>query len=416
MKYCFYFFGLMILFFSSCKKETEEQAKLVPTVDTFITAKNISFTNPPIIITQNSVRVQILQSNPCHPSHEIFFFTAITPNLVDSANASYTWTVVQTTNTILQGKKVQYVFERAGTHKIILEIKNKQQALIEKIEFNVNPLGQLTNSRNVGMQIDPIDNNRPNFLSFSSKAQTPLDGFINATYWDFGDGTNSSQQFIQKEFTALPIDKEYTVKLFVNNSNGCKDSSIRKVSIPAIYNQACNFLFLQTSPCKPSSEEFTFIADTNAFPSTAIYLWDFKDFVFDVLGKVVKHKFTFPNTYDVQLKVMNNGREISRCNKIITAKGQDVTPIPVFFASIETADSTRWFFNSTSKFDNGTFLTDIFWDFGDGNSTNRPANDYNARHTYTKQATQKTYTVKMVITASSGCKDSSYSQVIIPKL
>lgn len=416
MKYCIYFFGLIVLFFSSCKKATEEeQAKPLPTVDTFSTPKNIFFTNPPRIVTQNSVRIEVLQSNPCYPSHEVFFFTAITPSLADSANLSYIWTVEQTTNTILQGKKVQYVFARAGNHKITLEIKNKE-VVVEKIEFNVSALGQLTNNRNVGMQIDPIDNNRPNFLSFSSKAQTPLDGFINATYWDFGDGTNSTQQFIQKEFTAQPIDKEYTVKLFVNNSNGCKDSSIQKVSIPAIYNQACNFLYLQTSPCKPSSEEFTFIADTNGFPASAIYLWDFKDYVFDVPGKVVKHKFTYPNTYDVQLRVMNNGREISRCNRLITAKGQDVTPIPVFFASIETADSTRWFFNCTSKFDNGTFLSAIFWDFGDGNSTTRPANDYNARHTYTKQTTARTYIVKMVVTASSGCKDSSYSQVVIPKL
>lgn len=414
MKYFFYSFGLMFLLVVSCKKETSEPAKPIPTVDTFLTPKNIFFSNPVRIVSQNNVRIQIMQSNPCFPSHEVFFFTAETPTITDSANTSFTWTVEQTTNTILRGRKVQYVFARAGTHKITVEIKTKE-VLVEKIEFSVSPLGQLTNNRNVGMQIDPIDNNRPNYLSFSSKAQTPLDGFINATYWDFGDGTNSSQQFIQKEFTAMPVDKEYTVKLFVNNSNGCKDSSIQKVNVPAMYNQACSFTYSQTSACKPSSEEFTFIADTNAFPSTAIYLWDFKNFVFDVPGKVVKHKFTFPNTYDVQLRVMNNGRMISQCNKIVTAKGQDVTPIPVFFASIENADSTRWFFNCTSKFDNGTFLSDIFWDFGDGNSTNRPANDYNARHTYTKQAIAKTYIVKMVVTASSGCKDSSFTQVIVPK-
>lgn len=415
MKHFFYLLGLILFLLQACNKETAEAAKPLPIVDTFSTPRNIFFTNPVRIVSQNNVRIEVLQSNPCYPSHEVFFFTAITPSIADTINTTYTWTVEQTTNTILRGKKVQYVFARAGTHKITLEIKTKD-VLVEKIEFTVSPLGQQTNNRNVGMQIDPIDNNRPNFLSFSSKAQTPLDGFINAIYWDFGDGTNSNQTFIQKEFTAQPIEKEYNVKLFVNNSNGCKDSAIQKVNIPAIYTQACNFLYLQTSPCKPSSEEFTFIADTNSFPSSAIYLWDFKDYVYDVAGKVVKHKFTFPNTYDVELRVMNNGREISRCNKIVTAKGQDVTPVAVFFPSIESADSTRWFFNCTSKFDNGTFLSAIFWDFGDGNSTTRPANDYNARHTYIKQATQRTYTVKMIVTASSSCKDSSYTQVIVPKL
>jgi hypothetical protein len=115
---------------------------------------------------------------------------------------------------------------------------------------------------------------------------------------------------------------------------------------------------------------------------------------------------------------MYNGRQLCSNYDSVFAKGQNVTPIPYFYSSIESETSVdmRRFFNCLSKFDNGTYLSDIIWDYGDGFSEHRPHDDYNARHTYPKKAIDSYYNVKMVITASSGCKDSTYTTVMIPKL
>lgn len=415
--------SLLWLSFFSCKKNDTSStttSTTQPTVDTVITG-TIKFTEQPQTFTNNNVTVTVARSCPCYPSNEIYFFTANATNITDTANTTYTWYIRMTTTVTLDGKKVQYVFPRANItngYTVDLEVKTNNQ-LVGSVSFKVYPLGQQANNKNVSIHADCIDNNRKNFISFYSTDIDPIDGYVNARYWDFDDGTSSTEKFVQHEFPKLSYDKYYYVKLFVNNSSGCKDSAMQKVFVPAIYSDTVRFTWTKSDACNPNSEEFTFVADTSKMPANAIYEWDFKDYVLGVRGTVVKHKFTFPNRYDVNLRVWHEGRMISEWyDTTVVAKGQNVTPIAYFYSSVEndSANTVRRFFNCQSKFDNGGYLIDIIWDYGDGFSEHRSQYDYNARHTYYKQSTPKTYLTKMVITATSGCKDSSYATVTIPAL
>ena len=424
MKQIFLFFGVMILFFS-CKKDVNTESTILPTIDTIITG-TVIFKEPAQIFYHNNMSVTVARSCPCNPSNEIYFFTANTPTITDTLNTTYTWTIRMATTYIMQGKKMQFVFERAGTWKVELEVKTNG-VVVDTMSVTVTPYGQKANNRNISIHADCINSNKKYFVSLYSTHNVPLDGSVNAIYWDFGDGTHlTDTNYIQHKFPIIQKDTTYIVKLFINNTSGCKDSTSLNVFVPATYindNGAyidtVKFTWTQSDACYPNSEEFTFIADTSKMPANAIYLWDFKDYVRDIPGKIATHKFTFPNRYDVTLRVMHNGRMISEWyDTTVRAKGQFVTPIAYFYSSVEqdTLDTVRRFFNCQSKFDNGGFLDTVVYNFGDGTIIGRPRDDYNARHTYHKQATAKEYLVKMVITANSGCKDSSYTKVIIPKL
>ncbi|MFY7965413.1 MAG: PKD domain-containing protein [Chitinophagaceae bacterium] len=411
---------LLALFFTSCNKQSNSTTptEVLPTVDTFLTSKWLIFKESMQTVTNGNITVQYIRSCPCNPSHEVYFFTAITPTITDSLNTTYTWTIRKATTYILTGKKVQFKFERAGFDKVELEVKTNG-IVVGNVDINVSPLGQHANNKNVAIHADCIDSNRKNFISFYSTDTDPDDGFINARFWDFGDGTSSTDKYLQHEFPKVPYDKTYLVKLFINNSSGCKDSATQEVFIPGYFNNLqCKYSYTKTDACKPSNEIFTFTADATGVPNGASYIWDFKDYVKDIPGQTVTHEFTFPNRYDVTMKIMYNGRQLCSSYDSVFSKGQNVTPIAYFYSSIEneTSTSMRRFFNCLSKFDNGTYLSDIFWDYGDGHSEHRPYDDYNSRHTYAKKINETYYNVKMVITASSGCKDSSYTTVMIPKL
>lgn len=414
------------LFYWACKKDVAtESGGIMPTIDTTIIG-NVIFKEPPTIITNNGVTITVNRSCPCNPSWEIYYFSANAPFITDTVNTIYTWTIRMASNIVLTGKNAQYMFAQKGTWDIELEIKTNNQS-VYRYTFNVQPYGQRVNNRNVVIKADCIDANRKYFVSLFSPYWQPLDGYVNAIFWDLGDGTIlKDTNYIQHKYPMIQKDTTYFVKQFINNSNGCKDSAILPVFVPATYVNDTGvfinvkkFTWSKSNHCKPNHEEFTFIADTSGMPANAIYEWDFKDYVKGVRGKIVKHKFTYPNRYDVNLRVWHNGRIISEWyDTTVRANGQYVTPIAFFYSSVEqdTLDTVRRFFNCQSKFDNGTFLDSIHWTFGDGFSLSRPKDDYNARHTYKKLSVPMTYDVRMIIRASSGCFDTSYTKVVIPKL
>jgi len=410
----------VLLLFSSCNKQTNgnNTTENLPVADTFLTGKSLIFKEPYQTVSNGNITARYIRSCPCNPSHEVYFFTAITPGITDTLHTTYTWTIRKATTYILKGKRVQFAFDRAGFDTVELEVRTNG-VVVGTVNISVNPLGQQANNKNVAIHADCIDNNKKYFVSFYSTDTDPDDGYVSARYWDFGDGTSATDKYLQHEFPKVPYDKTYIVKLFVNNSAGCKDSATQNVFIPGYFNNLfCKYNYTKTDACKPSNEVFTFIADATGVPTGASYIWDFKDYIKDISGQTVTHSFTYPNRYDVTMKIMYNGRQLCSSYDSIFAKGQNVTPIPYFYSSLasETSVDMRLFFNCLSKFDNGTYLSDIIWDYGDGFSEHRPYDDYNATHTYLKKAIDTYYNVKMVITASSGCKDSTYTTLMIPKL
>jgi hypothetical protein len=416
MKY-FYSVIFAMLMLASCKKDANNTTSgNLPKIDTAIVG-TVIIKEPPVVYDNGKTKVTVSHSCPCKPSNEIYFFSANNNTITDSLHTTYTWTINMASTFTLTGKNVQFVFDRKGQWDVKLEIKTNG-VLIDNVTVTVYPYGQLANNRNVAIRADCIDTNKKYFVSIFSTELEPGDGYVDARYWDFGDGTSDNRKYVQHYFPQVPYDKTYNVQLFIHNSNGCKDSATLPVFVPASYFLNCKYTYTSTDACKPSHEVFTFTANTVGVPANAEYIWDFKDYVKDIKGNQVDHEFSFRNRYDVTLKIMYNGMQLCSSYDSVLAKGQNVTPTAFFYASLEkdSANIYRQFFNCTSKFDNGGFLIDIVWDYGDGFSEHRPKDDYNARHDYVKKSFDATYNVKMVITDTSGCKDTSSTKVFIPKL
>ena len=375
----------------------------------------IKFTGTNHTVTQNGLTINYISSSPCYPSNEIFFFTAI-PQGIDTSNVTYSWYIQDGQNhSILMGKKVQYFFNNSGSYYIKLQAISGNN-IIATCTTNVTAFGQRANNRDVGFLINYSSTTNKQYLAFSSTAQNPLDGYINALYWDFGDGTidGSNNTYPNHTFPAIPADMNYAVKLYVNNNANCKDSAIHTVLIPASYSLPCAFTFSSANACT-TGEIFTFKADTTGVPTGASYIWDFKDYSNGFSGNPVTHQYAYPNRYDVTMKIMYKGVQLcSHYDTTVFAKGQNAKPYAYFYSTPESGDSTKWFFNDLSSFNNGGYLGDIVWDFGDGHTAHPNQYSPSLDYTYSVPTTTQHYTVKMVITSNLGCKDSTYQNVTVP--
>ena len=316
---------LLSFVFHACKKNVNSTAPIVlPTVDSFVSG-TLLFKDAPQFFVKNRDSVKVHRSCPCYPSHEVYFFEANIKSITDTINTTYTWTVRMAVTYTFTGKKIAISFPLKGNWNVELEAKTNGTVVYTET-IPVFPFGNRVYNLNVSLRADCIDANKKYFVSLYSTHNAPLDGYVNSIYWDLGDGTIlKDTNYLQHYYPIIPKDTTYLVKLFINNSNGCKDSAFLNVFVPATYTKVATYAYSATNQCKPYSETFTFIADTVGFPKDAIYEWDFKDYVKYYRGKIVTHQFTHPNRYDVNLRVWHNGRMISSYMDSVRAKGQYVT-------------------------------------------------------------------------------------------
>ena len=392
-----------------------------PVVNNYITPDTlingtIKFRDSAHSINQNGLILQYISSSPCYPSNEIFFFTAI-PNGIDTTGVTYSWYIQDgQDHYILTGKKIQYLYNTAGGSNYVKVEAYKNGNIIDSVSTSVTAYGQRANNRDVGFQMNYATTTNKRYVAFNSTAQNPLDGYINALYWDFGDGSSdgSNNKYPNHTFPYIPADINYKVTLYVNNNANCKDSVAHTILVPASYSLPCKFNYSSKNACT-TGEIFTFNADTTGVPKGADYIWDFHDFSTGIKGNPITHQYATPNRYQISLLIKYHGVEV--CNYTDTnlyAVGQNIKPSAYFYGDPKTADSSYWFFNDLTTFNNGGFLDDILWDLGDGNTRHPSKYSPSLDYQYAILPTRKTYTVKMLVTAISGCKDSSYFKVTVP--
>ena len=402
----------------SCSKNdlTKPQPTTYTTPDTIING-TIKFIDTTHTVSQQGLSIRYISSSPCYPSNEIFFFTAVPVN-IDTVGVTYSWYIQEGQKaTILTGKKIQYLYSTACNSYVKLEAYSNGN-IIATVTMNINAYGQRANNINVGFQINYSSTTTKNYLAFNSTTLDPIDGYINALFWNFGDGTYdaTNNKTPNHTFPSIPVDMNYPVELFVNNSSGCKDSVTHAVTVPASYSLPCKFTFSSKNACT-TGEVFTFIADTTGVPSDAEYVWDFKDFTNGYSANPITHQFSYPNRYDVELIIIYKGNQVcNHTDTTVRAVGQNAKPTAYFYGSPKNSDSTSWFFNDLSSFNNGGYLSDILWDFGDGQTQHPSQYSPSLNHTYTATINRTIYNVSMIITDNAGCKDSSNFKVTIPGL
>ena len=231
----------------------------------------------------------------------------------------------------------------------------------------------------------------PNFTASPSHFCRPpaIVNFVNLTTgtspftfrWTFGDGGSSSTTTPTHTYSSTG---SYNVKLAVTDGNGCKDS----VTVPgfvSINNLSANFTSATTA-CL-----YATIAFSNTSSTHLSSLWDFGDSRTSVLENPL-HIYYTPGTYTVRLIVFDGSCYDTITHTVTILPGPVATftitptnpcPAPAtlsFNATVPTGSTTTWLY--------GDGFT------GSGTST---------VHTYTYNGVD---TVKLIVTGTSGCRDT----------
>ena len=204
----------------------------------------------------------------------------------------------------------------------------------------------------------------------------------NTWLWNFGDGTTS---IIRNPNHTYSVIGTYTVTLNTTMAGGCTQNFnpfhivqvIPYVPKPVVINYI--------SKCKPYTIGFS-----NAGAVITGYLWDFGDSSTSTLPAPV-HNYSNAGTYTVKLFLtVGAGCQDVITNTIVVG---NVNPMKV--------DSMNICFGVPSQFTllNSAAFTNYNWNFGDGTNSILQ----NPSHTYTAGGS---YTVKLMTTDTSGCKDT----------
>ena len=243
-----------------------------------------------------------------------------------------------------------------------------------------------------GIVPDFTANPRPPCVSGSTTftdLSNAASGTITARTWYFGDGSaplGGNNPSPTHTYTALG---SYDVKLVVTDGFGCSDS-ITKVGFIQPVNPTADFTVSSTVRC--IGEQVTFV---NTSTNAVSYFWDFGDGTTSTDTNPVK-SYNTPGTYSVQLIAIAAGgcRDTSTTNVDITI----LQNAAMFTMSDSVASCPPLAIQLTSN-PSTPAGTQFNWTFGNGSGStaSNPSVVYNY---------PGTYTVKLVATTPSGCKDS----------
>ena len=220
-------------------------------------------------------------------------------------------------------------------------------------------------------------------------------------YWDFGDGTNSTQKNPPTKTYGAGF---YNVKLEATNSYGCKDTIIKSNYIAVVVFEA-SFKASDTVLCEPGKT----VIFTGTGYNANFYRWDFGNGYKGVGTVGVNTKYDKPGKYTVTTIATSR----LGCSDTMV-KQKAIWVYDKKLPNIEIHDTDHCNPNASivcinhelgdSTDDLG--LSHIVWDFGD-NSVN--GNKDSLTHNYGKYGS---YALKALVTTSYGCVLPVYTQTI----
>lgn len=203
--------------------------------------------------------------------------------------------------------------------------------------------------------------------------------------WTFGDGNTSTDTMPSHIYASAGT---YTVWLY-NFYGNCIDSASQLVTVapPPV----ANFTAPATATCQSSLTVNFQDMSTGA----ASWLWDFGDNTSSTEQNPV-HTYASYGNYSVSLIVTNS----SGCTDTLVRPDFIRLQQPqVSVQGLPTRGCIPFTISPVPIINAADAITSFNWDFGDGTTSSQQ----NPTHTYTVQGT---YTVKLVFTTSTGCRDS----------
>ena len=232
-----------------------------------------------------------------------------------------------------------------------------------------------------------------NFNNTSSMSS----GTLTTYNWNFGDGNISSLENPIHTYTSQGT---YNVALIVGSIRGCYDTIIQPITLNP--QPVANFSF--ANGCQFAPVAFT---DMTNLPQGNVnqWLWNFGDGSANATNQNPTHSYNTPGVYIITFTATSNQGCSATLSQSITIGSK---PTANFNILQSTPCSNAVAFSNTSNSSNGS-ISSYQWSFGDGNTS------VNA-NTFNNYATAGTYNVQLIVTSTSGCRDTIIMPVTISPL
>ena len=205
--------------------------------------------------------------------------------------------------------------------------------------------------------------------------------------WDFGDGTKA---LVDNPVHYYNYPGVYYPKLIVTSPGGCTDTIYKKIDIKG---PTGTFTYDKTAACNPGTIAFT--AQTQ---NTKSFIWDFNDGgTLNTLDSTVSHPYTSLGIYVPKMIL----EDTKGCKVPITG----IDTIHIYgVRSLFNTDRNLLCDQGIVNFTDSSFSNDMItgyqWNLGDG----AVSAERNPSHQYVSSGI---YPVKLIVTTSNGCSDTS---------
>ncbi|HMP22425.1 MAG TPA: PKD domain-containing protein, partial [Ferruginibacter sp.] len=200
--------------------------------------------------------------------------------------------------------------------------------------------------------------------------------------WHFGDGGTATGENPEHSYSA---NGDYTVKLIITDTYGCKDSVIKTQYIHIVSPTAQFSISDSFTTCPPLLVQFT-----NNSTGAITTSWDFGD---DSYSTAINpsHFYTYPGNFTARLTVTGVGGCTAIMEKTIVIQG------PTGYFEYEPVNGCK---PLTVNFEaHSNHIVTYIWDFNDG--TIITTADSIVSHTYTNPGS---YVPKIILVNNNGCQ------------
>ncbi|MFN8286245.1 MAG: PKD domain-containing protein [Chitinophagales bacterium] len=293
--------------------------------------------------------------------------------------ATYNWSFGDNSTSSLQNPQHTYATSGSFTSTLIAV---SSQGCADTTSASLNVFEQPNASFTVAAV---CEGNTSNFVNNS----TISTGGITSYNWNFGDGSNDSQQNPTHNYAAAGT---YNTTLIVISNNGCADTAI----LQAVVNPKPLASFTASNVCYPAAMQFT----NQSTGTINTYNWNFDDGNTDNQNSPA-HNYNADATYNPELIVTTAAGCADTLSMPVT-----VYPKPSATFSADTVcEGVTTLFTNSSTINSGS-ITNYAWSFGDGNTDTQT----NPTHTYTTAAT---YSAQLIAQSDNNCYDTATVPVIV---
>ena len=239
-------------------------------------------------------------------------------------------------------------------------------------------------------------------IQFTAYFETIDSAIAVSWFWDFGDGTTSTEENPIHDYNQDGI---YDVTLTIVSESGCEATITDHICVGGYQSVPECEAWFETENLDSLTVQFTSYFETVDSAVAVSWFWDFGDGETSTEENPI-HDYNQDGIYDVTLTIVSeSGCESTIADHICVGEFQPVPECEAWFET-ENLDSLTVQFTSYFETADSAVAVSWFWDFGDGETSMeaQPVHEY---------AQGGVYEVNLIIFSETGCQASSTEHICV---